>query len=53
MTWREFKEEVDRQLAELALSEDTDLEWIDVGSGDDGIAVSKFTCGDWTGVHIY
>lgn len=30
MTWKEFKEQVDRQLAEQGISEDTPIQYIDL-----------------------
>ena len=35
MTWKEFKEEVDRQLKEQDISEDTRIRLIDVSDIDD------------------
>ncbi|MHA1396106.1 MAG: hypothetical protein ACTSSF_00050 [Candidatus Heimdallarchaeaceae archaeon] len=30
MTWKEFKEKVDKELKELEINEDTNICWIDV-----------------------
>ena len=30
MTWKEFKEKVDKELIELGIDENTDICWIDV-----------------------
>ena len=30
MTWKEFKEKVDKELKELGIDENTDICWIDV-----------------------
>ncbi len=51
MTWKEFKDEIDKKLAEQGLTQDVEISWIDIhmpdnddrlgvnGNQDDGIAI--------------
>ncbi len=35
MTWKEFKDKVDKQLQEMEIPETTQILWIDIGLVDD------------------
>lgn len=48
MTWKQFKEEVDKQLAEKNISEDEEIWYIDIGAFPDTVSVDS----DKTGLAI-
>jgi hypothetical protein len=52
MTWKEFKENADKQMKEKNISEDTPIEYIDISFGYSGITEIRVSLDQFGGLII-